>query len=64
MPTPITLLVDDSCPLVHVYRYHWKDVHHRTPQTEAGRPLLDMIPNSFLDRFCDVVERRGRERAR
>jgi hypothetical protein len=58
MPTPITLLVDDSCPLVHVYRCHWEDVHHKPPQTEDGRPLLDRIPNEFLDRFCDVVERR------
>lgn len=59
MPVPITLLVDDSCPLIHVYRYHWEDVHHRKPLTDDGRPLLDTIPNSFLDRFCDVVETRG-----
>lgn len=57
--TPITLLVDDSCPLIHVYRNHWVDVHNRLPQTGDGRPLLEHIPNSFLDRFCDVVERRG-----
>jgi hypothetical protein len=54
---PIALLVDDSCPLVHVYRYHWEDVHKKAPMTEDGRPLLDVIPNSFLDRFCDVVQR-------
>jgi hypothetical protein len=59
MGTPITLLVDDSCPLVHVFRCHWEDVHHKPPQTADGRPLLDRIPNEFLDRFCDVVERRG-----
>lgn len=56
---PITLLVDDSCPLIHVYRHHWQDVHNRAPQTKDGRPLLDIIPNAFLDRFCDVVERNG-----
>jgi hypothetical protein len=56
---PIALLVDDSCPLVHVYRCHWEDVHHRAPQTEDGRPLLDTIPNQFLDRYCDVVDRWG-----
>src|SRR5262245_10113339 len=56
--TPITLLVDDGCPLVHVYRHHWEDVHHKPPETGDGRPLLDLIPNGFLDRFCDVVERR------
>jgi hypothetical protein len=59
MPTPITLLVDDSCPLVHVFRCHWEDVHHRPPQTKDGRTLIDRVPNEFLDRFCDIVERRG-----
>jgi hypothetical protein len=59
LKTPITLLVDDSSPLVHVYRYHWADVHHKEPCTTDGRPLLDSIPNQFLDRFCDVTERWG-----
>lgn len=56
---PISLLVDDSCPLIHVYRSHWVDVHGRAPATEDGRPLLEIVPNDFLDRFCDVVERHG-----
>jgi len=56
---PITLLVDDSCPLIHVYRNHWVDVHKRAPLTDDGRPLLEIVPNAFLDRFCDVVERHG-----
>ena len=56
--TPICLLVDDGCPLIHVYRYHWEDVHHKPPVTDDGRPLLDTIPNSFLDHFCDVMEAR------
>ena len=56
-PTPISLLVDDSCPLIHVYRNHWVDVHQRAPLTDDGRPLLEIIPNAFLDRFCDLVER-------
>ncbi len=56
---PIALLIDDSCPLIHVYRRHWEDVHHHAPVTTDGRPLLDIIPNSFLDRFCDVAERHG-----
>lgn len=55
--TPIALLVDDSCPLVHVLRFHWEDVHHREPVTKDGRRLLDFIPNSFLDDFCDICER-------
>lgn len=57
--TPITLLVDDPCPLVHVYRWHWEEVHKHPPTTKDGRPLLDVIPNAFLDRFCDVVTRHG-----
>jgi hypothetical protein len=57
--TPIALVVDDSCPLVHVYRCHWVDVHRKPPLTEDGRELLEIIPNDFLDRFCDVVERWG-----
>ncbi|MFL5806010.1 MAG: hypothetical protein ACJ8CR_30275 [Roseiflexaceae bacterium] len=57
--TPIALLVDDSCPLIHIYRNHWVDVHKRAPLTDDGRPLLEIVPNAFLDRFCDVVERRG-----
>ncbi|MFN8494761.1 MAG: hypothetical protein U0350_44575 [Caldilineaceae bacterium] len=56
---PIALLVDDSCPLVHVYRYHWEDVHKKAPMTDDGRPLHDVIPNEFLNRFCDVVQRHG-----
>lgn len=56
---PITLLVDDSCPLVHVYRHHWVDVHGREPKTGDGRTLVEVISNEFLGRFCDVVERHG-----
>ncbi|MBS1722078.1 MAG: hypothetical protein JSS66_03615 [Armatimonadetes bacterium] len=57
MKAPISLLVDDPCPLIHVFRNHWVDVHHKPPTTADGRPLLEHIPNSFLDRFCDVMER-------
>lgn len=59
MPTPICLLLDDPCPLVHVYREHWRDVHHKPPDTDDGRPLRETIPNDFLDRYCDVLERWG-----
>src|SRR5258708_24978980 len=57
--TPICLLVDDPCPLIHVYRNHWVDVHGKPPLTDDGRPLLEIIPNDFLDRYCDVMERWG-----
>jgi hypothetical protein len=58
-PVPITLLVDDPCPLVHVYRYHMEHVHAEAPRTKDGRPLLDVVPNAFLEAFCDVVEGYG-----
>lgn len=56
---PISLIVDDSCPLVHVFAHHWRDVHHKPLTTPDGREMPLWIPNSFLDRFCDVVERHG-----
>jgi hypothetical protein len=59
MPVPISLLVDDACPLVHVYRYQLEHVHAEEPRTRDGRALLDSIPNAFLDAFCDVVDQRG-----
>ena len=57
MPIPISLIVDDSCPLIHVYRFHKEEVHGSLPYTSDGRLLLDTIPNEFLDRFCDVLKR-------
>ena len=54
MKTPIALIIDDAAPRVFVFREHAK-----TPFTKDGRPLLDNVPNSFLDRFCDAVERYG-----
>src|SRR5687768_16467690 len=56
---PISLVVDDSCPLVHVFRCHWVDVHGQPPRTRDGRELVEWIPNDFLDRFCDVAGRWG-----
>jgi hypothetical protein len=44
---------------VHVFACHWRDVHHKPLVRPDGRPMPLWIPNSFLDRFCDVVERRG-----
>jgi hypothetical protein len=57
--TPISLIIDDSCPLVHVYRCHHVDVHGKTPHTKDGRELERFIPNAFLERFCDVADRWG-----
>lgn len=52
---PICLLVDDSCPLTHVYWFHKKPVDGKGPFTNDGRLLVKNVPNSFLDKFCDVV---------
>ncbi len=54
---PISFLVDDPAPGVSVYYFHY--IHGGNPVTEDGRPLLKMYPNSFLNDFCDIVERWG-----
>jgi hypothetical protein len=59
MPVPISLIIDDSCPLVHVFAHHWRDVHQKPLLTPDGRPYPLWIPNAFLTRFCDVTERHG-----
>ena len=59
LSVPISLLVDDSCPLIHVFRHHWEDVHGREPKTAYGARLLDVISNVFLDRFCQVAAERA-----
>ncbi len=59
MSVPISLIVDDACPLVHVFAVHWRDVHHKPLVTPDGRERPLWIPNDFLSRFCDVVERHG-----
>lgn len=56
---PISLIVDDGCPLVHLYRYHLPDAHGEEPLTGDGVRLVDEIPTEFLSEYCDVVERRG-----
>jgi len=56
---PILLLIDDGCPFVHLYRHHLPDAHGQEPLTGDGVRLVDEIPSSFLDAYCDVVERHG-----
>ena len=51
---PISLIIDDPAPRVFVY-YEHADVRF----TGDGRPLVDEVPNQFLDDFCDVIEKRG-----
>jgi hypothetical protein len=58
-PIPISLLIDDGAPFVHLYRHHLPDAHGEEPLTGDGVRLVDEIPSSFLDEFCDVVARHG-----
>lgn len=58
-PIPISLIIDDGCPIVHLYRHHLPDAHGEEPVTGDGVPLVDEIPGSFLDEYCDVVQRHG-----
>lgn len=51
---PISLIIDDPAPRVFVYYEHAD-----TRFTKDGRPLVDEVPNAFLDDFCDVIARRG-----
>lgn len=55
MKTPISLIVDDSAPVVFV-SYYCRSPHHTT---KDGRILPSTVPVSFLSRFADVVERHG-----
>jgi hypothetical protein len=59
MLTPISLIVDDPCPLVHVYRYQCE--HRPKPNVVSGaaRTLEETVPSSFLDELCDVVDETG-----
>lgn len=54
MKTPIALNIDDAAALVYLGKEH-----AASPIARDGRPYVDFIPNSFLDHFCDVVERYG-----
>ena len=51
---PISLIIDDAAPRVFVY-YEHADARF----TKDGRPLVDNVPNQFLDDFCDMVKRYG-----
>ena len=49
---PISLILDDPAPRVHVY---W--AHSPNGISGGGTPLRPDVPNDFLDEFCDVVEK-------
>lgn len=51
---PISIILDDPAPGIHVY-------YHHIPEhlTSDGRPLLKFVPNTFLNAFCDVIQKHG-----
>ncbi len=51
---PISLNIDDFCPIVHVY-YEHSDIKI----TKDGRELLPEVPLSFMEKFCALVEKYG-----
>lgn len=51
---PISLLIDDGAPRISVYYEH--SPH---PFTADGRPIDPQVPNSFLDNFCNVIQKYG-----
>ena len=55
---PISLIVDDPCPGLHLYYTH---AARRNPAalTGDGRPLLRFIPNGLLREFIAVTEEFG-----
>ncbi len=52
---PISIIIDDPAPLVHIYREH----RAGGPVLPNGEALLPEIPTDFLERFCDTVEEFG-----
>jgi len=60
MSIPITLLVDDSAPLVNVYWWHAAETQRSEAPTHAsGEAVARSIPVDFLHRFIEVIYRRG-----
>jgi hypothetical protein len=59
IPVPIALIVDDPCPLVHLLYDQVAHERGAPVLTRDGRPMEPVIPNAFLDAFCDVVDAAG-----
>lgn len=49
---PISVIIDDPAPIVHVYREHSEN----NGLLPSGVQLLPRVPTEFLMRFCDMVE--------
>jgi len=53
--TPISLIIDDSTPLVHIHR----ELHKDDSVDRLGEPLKEKIPLGFLADFCDLARDTG-----
>lgn len=51
---PISLIIDDPAPVISVYHDH-----NKCSVTQDGRPILEYVPNTLLDTFCDIAQRHG-----
>ena len=54
MKVPVSLIIDDSAPIISVYYEH-----AGTDKTRDGRPMVPTYSNELFFRFCDVAEKRG-----
>ena len=52
MNKTISLIIDDPMPYHHFYYLQYPN--HRTLK---GEPITPVVPNTFLEAFCDVAER-------
>lgn len=51
---PISIIIDDSAPVVSVYY-----MHSSKSETEDGRPLIPNFSNDYRRMFCDITEKHG-----
>jgi len=57
---PICINIDDHTPYIHLYHYHIKARgSDKSPTTSYGALMVDKVPYSFLENFCDVCEENG-----
>ena len=60
MSIPISLIIDDSAPLINTYWWHVAESQNTdTPTEGSGEPIEQAIPVDFLRRFIEIVVRWG-----
>lgn len=60
MSLPISLIIDDSTPLVNLYWWHAAEAQKTdAPVLTTGEPVARDIPVGFLHDFVDVVQEHG-----